>query len=1317
MKAQTSRKRKPRKWLKKAGIILVVLLLAPAFLFTLGWFNRDFLIDELQEWYSANNNGSLEIGQVDATFLEGFPNVGFTINDIYQSSFDTILDKRSSISIKEARVSIGARDLMIGNLEFKNIEIYNAEIYSEVITDKSLEQYIRLKEGKQQDPNYGLKLPSWLDTERNNFKLNEITFISKDSMLNKYFNLKVHDANGQIRTEQGKITGNLDFKIMVNNLGFNTKKGTFINGALITGSPGFELNQAQDLLTISDFPLQIGEQTFNTNAEFDFNGINGYKFSLKNPETNFRQTRGLLADSIAAKLAVYEIEDPLETSLRLEGKFQYGDVPYIDADYIIRNSNIKVGDEIQLSAVDIEGHLTNSLTEAAELRKKQPGQVDIRIFFKELKANLEDIEIKATDSYYQSSKDAMNFVQANLKMSGSNETLAKALNTVNFNFIGGNFNLETQIKGDIPNPVEIFNNSNGRFSIRNTRVVLRKNELQLPVEALDVTLKDKNSILEQLKINLPNGENLIFSGTVDNFASILVNNPATPASTDVSLDSKELNLNNLINTAMEFIPPSKEKTKNLNTLHETFEAIYRKFQPRFRLDLNTVIYNEVRFNDLDADLYFLNSETLQLKNLSFNYDNALTQLQGTLKVPESTTQVQQPIFLNVEALSSGPLALFQELFNIELLDINDGDFNFTGNITGNINHFEQLMSNATGNLKLTNSKFYYPKADIDIALDSLEILVDESNISLKEFTVEIEDHHPFSLQFRVEKFPGVMLDDVKNKGKVFVELDAPFVDMKYWMQTVSSLENDSIKKTSKKRNLNAIFADIYKFDPEFKLEIDSLKSGDLVSRDISAKVYFQNDSLLKLDDLTIKYRNSEALIKGQLEAQNIQDSMNNQNPFNFEFSAEAHGDSQDLNELLQTVNFVIRSGKFNFNGSYKGQAQDLKILNTNARGDLRFGKTRVDIKGTDIQVPVDSLHLQIENNLASLEKLDIDLPGKSSIDITGKIDNFSDFINNTEEKETHNSSFRIRSPYLNSRDIKKFIGSRSKKKDTTKKQNFELQNLKDLLSNINRSYRPSAGIQIDSLIYNDLAVSDFNSKIDYINSGAIRIADTQLKYYEGHIELMIEAGVQDQENLPVKIKMNIADIELEKLVKDLHYFNNEDLREAEKITGNLDLEVDITGILNNKGSLDMNSLNGTLAIDLQNLALYKFDPIIESVVLLKEERFEELQFRPIKQTLEVTNGRISIPRTQIQSSALHLFIEGESKIGEFHNVWISLPWNNILITRDGKELPEKISFEESGAKFYLQVIQDKENENPKKQKLKTKFRLGNRKLRKMKEKN
>ena len=1311
MKSQKSgNKKSGSKWWRRLIIALLTILLAPTILFSLGWFSRDLVIEGLQEWYRRNNNGNLEIGEVNATFLKGFPNVGFIIKDIHQTDFDTILDKRSSIFVKEARVNVRAKDILSGNLEFKDIRIYQAKIYSEVVSNKSIRDYIKLKKQKQNSFNSGIQLPGWLAAQKTNFSLRDVSFISKDSMLNKYFDLEIKQLKGEFSRNSEIITGNLNFEIRINDLGFNTKKGSYINGALVRGSPGFVLNQNDNQLEVPEFALKIGSQTFQTKADFDFTKITSYRFSLRNSETDFHELRSFLPDSISAKISSFELLQPIDTKLSLEGEFKYGNIPLIDGGFSTRNNQVKFADSAQLSKVNFDGYITNILAEQDSLKKPEPSRKDIKVYVEDLSAEMEDIKISAVDSYFQSSEEALNFIEANLEIAGSNKSLARLIQVSNFDFKGGNFALDTHIEGNISNPKNVLDYTTGSFFLKNTRIVLQKNKLQLPVELINLELNNKNWKLRNLNINLPNGDHLEFKGNIRNPSSLLSNDPESPAYADVSLESKRLNLNELIATAMEFTPPSEEIKENLKTLHESFETFYKKFQPHIKLAIDLVEYDNYQFNDLLADVELINAETTQVNTLSFRYDNAITEVQGTLKVPEPDHASLEPIFLNIKTNSSGPLEVFQDLFNIKLLDIEGGEFNFLGNVKGDIQEFQQLLNNVKGDLNLKNAKLYYPKAKMDIHLDSMNVEIDDSNITLRKFRVEVDGHQAFTLESTIKEFPGFLRDAVESSGNIYIKLDAEHIDVNKWMQKFQATDSDNLQKKLNNRDLTAIFADIYKFDPEFEFVIDSLAYKNLLSEDLLANVYFENDSILKLEELSIRFKNSKAKIKGQLEARELVTLRADESPFRFSLSAEASGNSHDLNDLLQTVNFNLRSGDFKFNGSYKGEAKDLKILNSSVRGDLRLATTLIDVKGTDIQIPVDSLHLEIKNNLAHLERLDVDLPGKSTIDITGEIDNFTNFINNEQTMNSHRSSFSIRSPYLDSRDIKRFLGNTARVKDTLKNEGFSMKKLKDILSNIYSSYYPSANIQIDSLIYKNLAVSDFISKIGFDDKGAINIADTKLQYSGGSILLDLEAGVQNPTELPGKINLNIENIDLGKLVKDLDYFNSEDLRQAKKISGGLDLRIDLEGKFNSQDSLDMNSLNGTIELDLNNLALYDFKPITDNVVLLNEERFEQLQFRPISQTFEVQDGNILIPRTQIQSSALQLFVEGETKIGEYYNIWISIPWNNILKSRDGNELPEKLSFEKSGAKFYLQIIQDKESEDPGKHTLKKKFRLGNRKL-------
>lgn len=1304
-----------RIWLRRILITLAIIILLPVGLFTIGWLNRDTVVDVLQEWYSENNTGTLTIGKVNASFLSEFPKVGFTLKDIEQTNTDTIADNYSKIQIDEVKLVLGAGNVLRGNIKFEKIYIKNAVISSEVRSDKSFAYHEQLKRTKQSRQRIGFRLPEWLDKNGVDFSLRNVKYITSDSILHKYFNLNIHSIKGNYRGENLNLNGDASLNITINDLGFNTKKGSYFNGARVTGSPKFKVDLANHTIEIPDFMFNIDEQYFQLNAKFDLTNANNYIFELQNPLTDFKAVKSLLPDSLAIKLKNYQILKPFQSKIRLEGKFAYGNNPDIEGDFSTDNNTIIVADQLHFRNATFSGTLTNDVYNTDSLKKAKKSPKDIKIVFNNLNANLEDIKVDISNGYFQSTPEALNFIEANIKLEGSNETLAMIIDTDNFDFIGGMFQLDAAISGDIPNPYQFLNKAIGNFSLKNTRVVLKKNGLQLPIQSIDLALKRENSILRQLIINLPNNDNLILKGELKSISGLLSKNPKTPTTSRILLDSKNLNINELITLSKRFIPKSDSKMDDRKTLHETLEAIYGQFHPRFEINLKALQYNDVIINNVSSNIELINSETILLRNFDFKYVDALTNLKGKVVVHGPESKLKDAIYINAEATSNGPINVFENLFNIQLFRIDSGDYKFYGTVKGNVKEFSELLNNARGDLNITNTKLHYAPAEMDIVIDSLALFVDKSDILLNKFKLKIDELHPITLNGNVKQFQNFLLDNAQGSGSVFLNIDAPYLDGDKLLAEVNSLKDEEKSGEPKIRKaLHTIFKDISKFNPEIKLSIDSLKYKDLISEHIKALVYFENDSILKLNNLDLNYKQTTANIQGKVNSHTNQQTLINDNPFDFDFSIKVKGKAENLNDYLNTTNFVFKSGDFEFNGNYNGQSEDLDILSSNAFGDLKIGGTIVDYKAAGLQIPVDSLHIEIDDNLAKLKTLDIDLPGKSSIFFSGSIDNFSDFINSSKDSNLHSSDFSIYSPYLDTSDIKEFLVNTRSNKEKPEDKELNLQNFKDAMVKINSSFYPTIGIKLDTLRHKDFNLTDFGLKLLFDNQGIFKIEDTQLDFYGGSITMNVDVGLKNDSNMPVSIDMRATDINIHELVSRFDYFNNKDLRQTEKVEGNLNYNMKATGTLANDGKLNMDSLNGSLHIELDSLELFNYKPIMDNSILMKDERFKNLQFRPIVQTFEIINGELIIPRTEIQSSAIHLFVEGKMKFNEYIDVWLSLPWKNLQ-SRDGLLLPEKTNYEDAGSKFYVQLLRDKKTEKANKEKLKIKLRLSNRKLRKQKE--
>ena len=1301
---------KSQTWFRRILKVLAVIILVPIIIFTIGWLKRDAIINELQDWYSENNTGTFTVEQVNATFLSGFPKVGFTLKNITHTSTDTITDIQLTLYIDEAKLTVGAGNLLTGNIKFEKISIKNARITSEVISKRTLEYHEKLRSLKSQSKEKGLQLPIWLAEDGATFFLYNVKYIAKDTILNRYFDYEIHKIEGFYKGKDMQLSGKTFFDVTINKLGFNTKKGSFANGARLVGKPKFKIDIQKDQIEIFEFLLQMDEQNFRLNAQLNLSEHNSYMFNFENDKTNYKAVKRLLTDSIAVKMENFEIQKPFNSKVNIAGKFDFGNDPDILATFSTKNNDLLISNKLHLKNASFSGYLTTDIYETDEEQKVKKSSKDIKIAFDRIEADLEDAKVHIQDFYYQSTPDVSNFVEATILLDGSNESLARIIETENFDFKGGRFQLNATISGNIPNVYEILNVATGQFNLENTQVILKKNGLQLPIQNIDLELAREISYLKQLVINLPNGENLVLNGQLKNLSGLLSKESTAPTTSQIFLDSKNLNVNEVISMAMQFIPKAEKEKNNRKTLHETLNAIYNHFHPQFVIKLDTLQYNDYVIHDLKSSITLVNPETILLRNFDFKYYESTTNLNGNLIIYGPESKFKDAIYMDAEATSSGSITVFKELFHMELFRIDSGEFQFQGKVNGNVKKFSELLNNARGDLALTNTKLYYEPADMEVVIDSIALFVDNSDILLNKFSLEVGEQTPLNLTGSIKKFPTFLLDDIKNIGSIALRIEAPFVNVDEVLNTINSFKNENIgKKISTKKALHRLFKDMHKFHPEIELDIDSLKYGRLVTENLKAAIYFENDSILRLNNLDVNYKETTVFIEGNINAHSSKEDLSSGNPFDLDFFVNVKGKSEDLNDYLKTTNFIFQSGNFEFFGIYNAQSEDLNIMNAKTFGDLKLSNTRIDYKAANLQIPVDSLHLEINDDLATLKTLDIKLPGKSAVYFSGTIDHFSEFINNSYENSIHNSNFSIHSPYLDTQDLKEFLKNAILNKETPIRKETNLQKLKDAMVKINTSFYPTVGVKIDTLNHNDFTLTDFGMKLLFNDTGNFKMEDTQLNFYGGSIAMIMEVDLKTFDKLPVTIDMKATDVDIHELVTRFDYFNDANLRTTDTIEGMLDYHLKAVGTIDNNGKLNMASLNGTFELQLKDLEIFNYKPILDNSILMKEERFEKLRFGPIVQTFEIRNGVLLIPQTEIQSTAIHVFVEGKIKFDEYMDIWLSLPWSNLK-SKDGLTLPEKTTFEKAGSKFYVQLVQDKNNLKERKQKLQVKLRFSNQKL-------
>src|SRR5690606_21944885 len=147
-------------------------------------------------------------------------------------------------------------------------------------------------------------------------------------------------------------------------------------------------------------------------------------------------------------------------------------------------------------------------------------------------------------------------------------------------------------------------------------------------------------------------------------------------------------------------------------------------------------------------------------------------------------------------------------------------------------------------------------------------------------------------------------------------------------------------------------------------------------------------------------------------------------------------------------------------------------------------------------------------------------------------------------------------------------------------------------------------------------VTNFESELLFVDHN-FHIEDMQFQSFGGAIALDLEVGISDVTQTPVNLEMSVEDIDLNKFLNSVNYFDNSDLNQADSIRGQLNYTIKAHGILDERGKMNLDYLNGTLHFELEDLALYNYHPIMDNIPMMKAERFKNLRFQPIVQTFEI----------------------------------------------------------------------------------------------------
>ena len=287
--------------------------------------------------------------------------------------------------------------------------------------------------------------------------------------------------------------------------------------------------------------------------------------------------------------------------------------------------------------------------------------------------------------------------------------------------------------------------------------------------------------------------------------------------------------------------------------------------------------------------------------------------------------------------------------------------------------------------------------------------------------------------------------------------------------------------------------------------------------------------------------------------------------------------------------------------------------------------------------------------------------GSTDLIMSGALKNMFYLINQKNRKLTLDWS--IRSNQLNLNDFISYLKQKQVSKTSRKKKSSLAQTFTDF-TNLLETADFNLKLYARQLIYKKFNADLLQAKL-IMNDNFINLRDVSFLCAGGS---MVLHGMlrNDPTHNPFSFKAHMKTVDVSQI---FYSFDNFGLKSPtdKNIHGDLTADITMQGALTNKALLIRDELKGFVKFNLQNGQLVNFEPVqkIQETVFKKRD-FSDIQFADLHDLLEIKGDDIIINRMEINSTVLHMFVEGVYNTKTGPDLSIQVPLNNLKKNKTAK---------------------------------------------------
>jgi len=611
-------------WLKRTIQIFSTLILLVIVIFIgLAVYvnvNKKALLVSINKELNKNINGSVTVGAMEPTFLQGFPGVSVSLKNVEIRDSLWKVHHHSLLTAKNFDIAVNAMALLRGTIEIRRISINDAEVY--LYTDSSGYSNTSVFKKKTKEPVSTEESTSPAEIRR--FDLNAVRFIMDNRKGNKLFLFAVQDFDGKVDYPSSGWNADVNLKTLVRSLAFNTKRGSFIKDKLLQGHMDISYNEARGLIEVKPNTLNIGEDPFIIGAKFAIaQDPVDFSITVEARKIRWKNASALLAPNIASRLNMFNLDNPIAVKAIIHGNMGAGGDPSILVNASVKANRLSSPGGI-VDDCNFSGVYTNNF-----INGKGFTDANSAVKLYRFSGSYQEIPFTIDTAFIHNFDNpiAMGTFRSKFDVSKLNKVIGDDM----LKFTKGTADLKLHYQADI---VDFKLNKpviTGLVSVKNADVNYVPRDIKF--KNTSITLDFQKSDLLIKDIRLQSGKSIVFmEGGIKNFLNLYYNAPEKIL-INWQMRSPQIYLGEFLGflSSRTRRAPAKSKGKNTTSASKLNEML-DKGKAEINLSVDKVYYNKFLGTGATVDI-FLDDAGLSVKNASMKHAG------GSIKLTGSVTQI------------------------------------------------------------------------------------------------------------------------------------------------------------------------------------------------------------------------------------------------------------------------------------------------------------------------------------------------------------------------------------------------------------------------------------------------------------------------------------------------------------------------------------------------------------------------------------------------------------------------------------------------------------------------------------------------------